>query len=265
MIVEIILVQATIRHRYRQAIRRGCLFVISRSIFSLAIFPVFSPLYLQTTSLSSVNTMAGFFRITVLFLFLSAACHAQDDQQAVRRCFDNYKAAILEDRGEDAVQYVDSRTIRYYEEILQLTKTADSAAIDTLSLLDKLMVFSIRYRLTREEITTTDGRGLLVHAIHKGMVGKSSVAGNEVGTITVEGAQAKAQLIADDKRTQVYFRFYREEGGWKIDLTALFPLAATAFDHMAQMSGLSDNEFLFDILERLTGTKPGPEIWQPVQ
>ncbi len=203
--------------------------------------------------------------VVVLCLLVSAVCHADDETKAVQECFAGYKSAIMEDRGGEAVQYVDSRTIGYYDMILRLTKTADSAAMDTLSLLDKLMVLSIRHRLTREEITATDGRGLLVYAIQKGMIGKGSVASNDIGTITVEDTFARAQLVADGKRAPYHFHFYKEDGQWKIDLTALFPLAATAFSQMAQTSGLPDNEFLIDILGRLTGVSPSSDIWEPVQ
>ena len=55
-----------------------------------------------------------------------------------------------------------------------------------------------------------------------------------------------------------------EEGQWKIDLTSLFPVSTMAFKKMADESGENQNDYLFSLLEMITGKKPGTEIWQPI-
>lgn len=59
--------------------------------------------------------------------------------------------------------------------------------------------------------------------------------------------------------------FYKEEGTWKIDLTSLFPIGSMAFKKMQQESGMDENEYLFMLLEMLTGRKPGNEIWNTIE
>lgn len=203
----------------------------------------------------------------LLFLLLmlpGMALSAQkSEEKQVRKSFDAYKKAILNDRGEEAVKYVDSRTVKYYDDMARLVKNADSASVAGLSLMDRLMIFSIRHRATQEEIPGFDGRKLLVYAIQNGMVGKNSVAGNEIGEVTIQGDFAKGQFIYQKEPVPFYFEFYKEELLWKIDLTALFPLSAVAFQKMVKDSGQEENEYLFFLLEMLTGRKPGPEIWQP--
>ena len=69
--------------------------------------------------------------------------------QQVKECFSRYKSAILNDEGEKAADYVDSRTINYYSKMLEVTKAADSAEVNRLNILDKLMVFTIRHRTSK--------------------------------------------------------------------------------------------------------------------
>ena len=188
----------------------------------------------------------------------------KSEEKLVKKSFDNYKSAILNDKGEEAVKYVDSRTIKYYSEILELVKTADSSKIETLSILDKLMVFSIRHRTDKNDILSFDGETLLVYAIKSGMVGKNGVVNNSIGEVIIESEFAKGQFITNGQKTPFYFHFYKEEGQWKIDLTSLFPVSTMAFKKMVDESGEDQNDYLFSLLEIITGRKPGPEIWQPI-
>ena len=109
-----------------------------------------------------------------------------------------------------------------------------------------------------------DGKGLFVYAIKKGMVGKSSVSNNTIGDVTVNKGFAKGQLVASGQKVPLYFHFYKEQGQWKFSLTSLFPASNMAFKKMMEDSGQKENDYLFSILEVLTGRKPGTEIWQPL-
>lgn len=203
------------------------------------------------------------FGLLVLLIAGQFVYGQKSEERLVKKSFDSYKTAILNDKGDEAVMYVDSRTIKYYSEILELVKTADSSKMETLSILDKLMVFSIRHRTSNEDIQSFDGKSLLVYAIKSGMVGKNSVANNSIGDVTIDSDFAKGQFIANGQKAPFYFHFYKEEGLWKIDLTSLFPVSTMAFKKMADDSGQSQNDYLFSLLEMITGKKPGAEIWKP--
>jgi hypothetical protein len=206
------------------------------------------------------------FNLFALLFALSMMCMGQKkEEKLVRAAFDGYKSAILNNEGSEAVKHVDSRTIKYYSGILDLVKTADSAKIASLPLLDKLMVFSIRHRTSKDDILSFDGKGLLVYAIKSGMVGKNSVANNSVGEVTIDNNFAKGQFISLGQKAPFDFHFYKEEGQWKIDLTALFSVSTMAFQKMVEESGQEENEYLFSLLEIITRKKPGPEIWKKVQ
>jgi len=213
-----------------------------------------------------MKNMIKNFSLLLIFAFVLNSCSAQKkEEKLIRNSFENYKSAILNDKGEEAVQYVDSRTITYYSEILKKTKNADSIEVNNLGLMDKLMVFSIRHRATKSEILSFDGKGLLVYAIKEGMVGKNSVANNTIGDVEIDGTFAKGQFIANGQKAPFHFHFYKEEDTWKIDLTSIFTIGTAAFKKMQEESGLNENEYLFSLLEMLTGRKPDNEIWKNIE
>ena len=203
---------------------------------------------------------ALFLLVLLLPLF---PCAAQSTQDSIRGTFNDYKSAILNDDGERAVGYVDSRTLAYYGEMLDKTKTADSSTVDALPIMDKLMVLAIRHRTSRADLLRFDAQKLFVYAIEQGMVGKGSVMNIEIGEVTVDGATARGQFMSNGVPGPVYFGFY-DENGWKVDLTSIFPAANEAFQQMVDESTTNENEYLIQILEMLTGTPASEDIWQPV-
>jgi len=203
--------------------------------------------------------------LTLLPALINVAFGQKGEQDLVRKAFDSYKSAILNDNGDVAVKFVDSRTIKYYNGIVDLVKNADSAKVETLSILDKLIVFTIRHRTSKEDILSFDGKSLLIYAIKSGMVGKNSVVNNSIGDVTIDGNFAKGQFVVSGQKAPFNLHFYKEDQQWKIDLTSLFSVSTIAFKKMADDSGQNENDYLFGLLEMITGTKPGPGIWQPIQ
>lgn len=203
--------------------------------------------------------------LLLLVAFFQPVFAQKKDAEAVKKAFENYKSAILNDKGAEAVKFVDSRTIKYYQDVSDWVRSADSSKVENLSLLDKFMVFTVRHRSTREEQLAFNGKSLLVFAINNGMVGKNSVANNTIGEVIIEDNFARAQLVSRGKAAPLYFHFYKEDKQWKLDLTALFALSSTGFKKMIEESEESENDFLFNMLEMITGKRPGAEIWKPAQ
>ncbi len=202
--------------------------------------------------------------VFILLLTAQLTYGQESEEKLVKKSFDRYKSAILNDKGKEAATYVDSRTINYYGEILELVKTADSLKVEALPIIDKFIVFAVRHRTSRQDILNFDGKALLVFAIKSGMVGKNSVANISIGDVIIDNDFAKGQFISNGQKAPIYFHFYKEDGLWKIDLTSLFPVSGEAFQKIVDESGESQNDYLFSLLEMLTGKKPGAEIWHPI-
>lgn len=203
--------------------------------------------------------------LILTFLWWTMSYGQDSEEQSVRASFNSYKSAILNDRGEEAINFVDSRTIKYYDDVLESAKTADSAQVESLSVWDKLMVLLIRHRTSKDDILSFDGRSVLVYVIENGMVGKNSVIDNSIGEVAIDGTFAKGRLVSKGQNTPLDLHFYKEDSRWKIDLTFLFKISTIALKNMIEESGQSENEFFFSLLEIATGKKPNAQIWQPIR
>ena len=201
--------------------------------------------------------------ISALFINTTPAQNTEAAQ--VKKTFDSYKTAILNDKAEKALETIDSRTLKYYTEILDAVKMADSSKITSMSLIDKITILSVRARATKDEIILMKGHDLFLFAIKNGMVGKDGVINNSVGDVTVNKNFAKGQLLVNGKKAPLYFHFYKENGKWKIDLTSLFPMSNVVLKKMIEESGKPEDEYIMMLLEAITGIKQSSEIWKPVQ
>ncbi len=126
------------------------------------------------------------------------------------------------------------------------------------------MVLSIRHRTSKEDILSFNGEKLFIYAIEQGMVGKSSIGNNAIGETIITDNFAKGTFLFQGQKTPYFFHFYKEDGQWKIDLTALFDISAGAFEQMIASSGKDENNYLLELLEILTGNKPDNTIWRPL-
>ena len=186
------------------------------------------------------------------------------DKAKVREVFKSYKDAILNDRGKEAVKYLDSRTKKYYTEMLGKIKNADSTTVVNMRLVDKIIVLYVRQKASINEIKAFDGTSLMVFAFDNGLVDKNGVVNTTIDEIDIEGSFAKAQVTKNGNPSSFYFHFYKEGRKWKKNLTYLMPFGEWALQDMIEKSGREENDFLISILEAMTTKKTSKKIWHPI-
>lgn len=187
---------------------------------------------------------------------------AEIDEAKIRTCFEAYRNSILNDQGEAATKYVSTRTIQFYDSMAFLARTADSLLVDSLSIIDKLTVLSLRARTPNELLFSYEGREVFVFAINSGMVGKDDVRNNDVGKVYLDSTFARAMMEVNGVEAPFAMHFHLEEGEWKMDITSLFPITNTALGKVISDSEMTENQFLeFVISYGLKGKKPFHEIW----
>lgn len=206
---------------------------------------------------------------TTLTLFnltlLTILTFGQSDGELVKKSFDNYKKSILQGQGEEAIKYVNSKTTDYYDKELNLAIYGDSATINDLAIIDKLTVFIARHKIPNHELIKMNGKEFFIYAVNNGMIGKNSVMTTQVGDVTIKDNVAHGQMISNGQKTPLFFEFSKESTEWKVDLTSIFPPTNIALGKMLEQQGLSDNEFIFQTLEALTGRKVTDDIWKPLK
>ena len=199
-----------------------------------------------------------------LLATLNASLLAQNDQDEIKDCFKQYKEAILAQNGNEAVGLASTGTINYYQKMLDMALKADSSAVEKLGLIDKLTVLAVRHKLSKEEVAGHDGKSFFVYAVDNGLAGKKTVQSAELGEVQVSQKTAKGIIVVNGQTSEQYFEFF-DEGGWKIDMNQYLASTNESMAEVVKMTGMSEHQFLGQVLQSLTGNAPDNSIWQPLQ
>ncbi|WP_339706183.1 hypothetical protein [Algoriphagus aquimarinus] len=202
--------------------------------------------------------------LLVLTLFLTQFAFGQQEKDLVRESFENYKSAVLENRGSDAPNFLSSRTLSYYDGIIHHAIKSDSATIDDLPFFDKFTVLLIRHYIPKEEIVTMDAKTFLKYSVEKDLFGKESYINSKIGEVKISGKFAQGKLRVNNKESTISYDFYKEDGEWKFDLLSVMKLSTGYIMDFIDSSDYTINEFIFAALLRLDGKEPKPTIWQPI-
>jgi len=203
--------------------------------------------------------------LLICFLFQQVFIFSQDKTQPIRDVFDNYKSAIMAGENSKAIEFMDTRTLDYFKMIHEYVLTADSLTLESLSIMDKFTVLSIRQMATRKEILAFTDKSIIDFTIRKGMMGKNTVEGFTLGKISVKDNFAKAQILEEEKKSDKYYHFYSDGTQWKIDITSLFPAEEKETAELIQQTGKTENEFILGILEIMSQKKVSPSIWKKIK
>jgi hypothetical protein len=188
------------------------------------------------------------------------------EESYVIESFIQYKAAILNNQGAKAVEFLDEQTVEYFGRILRQVWSADKESLGGESFVNRLMVLLLRHMTPAQVLLEMDAQALLVHAIDNGWVGKTDLEGQTVRDVSIKGNFARAALYQDDQATGLSFYFFKEDGRWKLDLVSLMQISNQALKEMAAQSGLeSEDAFILSIIESLSGRKVPSDIYKPLK
>ncbi|MEN9647378.1 MAG: hypothetical protein RLY57_182 [Candidatus Parcubacteria bacterium] len=194
-----------------------------------------------------------------------ASLATTSDEVLVKRAFEGYKYSLLNKDGVSAVTYVDSHTISYYNQMLELTKYGSKKTIQERSIIDQMIVLITRQLFDKATISTLEnGRDYIEFAIEKGLIGEDQVKIMVVNSVQVVGDKAYIELVADGKVLPIKFTAQKEQGKWLIDITSVLPLAEEAFQALFAQSGLTNEEMIVYMLENLSGRPVTDEIWNVI-
>ena len=213
--------------------------------------------------------------LSLLFALLICSCTEKTESEEssksstvhnadIMNVYQDYKESILNDKGSAAYECIDKETRDYYDWLIVASNELNKKQIQALGLMDHFTICVLRKNLTASELAKMSGKDLFIYAIDNGMVGKNSVVNAELGNVITNGNFSKAEFVVNGQKTPFFFHFYREDKLWKLDITHLFSLGTMALKKMVEDSGETENDFITNILEVLTGKKPTKNIWKPI-
>ncbi len=178
--------------------------------------------------------------------------------------FDGYKSAILAQDGEIAVQRVTKSTIQEYEDYLTWAKTYGREELNKLSFINRFQVIIIKHRVPKERILEMSGEEIFAHAVNNDWIGKSGVIPMKADNYEISGNRAISDAIISGQKLPYKFQYINENGVWKFDLTIIMKASNEPLRQAAVNSGLTENEFIFKLVETVSGKKVSEEIWEPI-
>ncbi len=205
-------------------------------------------------------------RLPVLLLVVSLVVPslAHADATAVDQSFQAYRTAILASDGAKAAAVVTQDSHDLYREYADQALTLDRSGLNALHVMDRTNVLLLRHSLDRSRMESMSGEEIIAFAVDQGWIGKEGAERLQLGDYEVTGDAATGTVLAPDgRRTSFKLQFLKEAERWRLDLVSMLNITRTAIEYSVRQSGMSEDEFLFLVLEVSTGRKAGPEIWSP--
>jgi hypothetical protein len=203
-----------------------------------------------------------------LFLWLwSMTGSAQTDSTAeVVASFKTYKEAVVKQDGKAAVPVISQGTIDYFGAILKHDLESPKADVEKLRTADKLLVLRARHQVPSENLRKMSAADFFAYGIDKGWTTKESIVGLDLGRVDISGDTAKAELIVGGKKApaSMVYVFHKEKGAWKLDMIPMMTRVDAMFKQAIRAQEIEENEFLFNILESVSGRKVSEDVWKPI-
>jgi len=191
-----------------------------------------------------------------------AAAPAGGDVKAVKATFKTYQSALLKRNGAGAAAVMNRGTITYYQRMRDLAVAGKPDEVKKLPLLDKLMVLRMRHQIPLAQLQAMDGKAAFGHGVSQGWVG-DSVAKVGAGPVEITGDRASLTFMVGGKPTPAKLALDREDGAWRIDLVSLFELSGAGFKNLHAESGKSEDEFILELVQQVSGKPVPATIWNP--
>ncbi|MDR3226987.1 MAG: hypothetical protein LBT56_04880 [Prevotellaceae bacterium] len=188
--------------------------------------------------------------ISIVVLFF-AGCE-NNDVESIKECFEIYKNSLLNISGNEAIKVVDENTIKYYSTMLEYAQTIKYNELQKLSLMNKILVLTLRHILTLDELNKMNGEKLFIWAIDYGMISMQDTENLLLKDIVIDKNdrnQAKGLLVASKYNIGYKIKFVKEQGSWKIDLTSMFNFAEKLFQTTRKQLDMTEEQFIHATLE----------------
>ncbi|KOY85999.1 hypothetical protein AD998_07455 [bacterium 336/3] len=208
-----------------------------------------------------------FYILSFFFSILVISCNTKArDKKAIQLCLNKYLETTQASNGLEAIKYIDKQSIAYYDNIVKLTKTADSTTISNLKFLDKFFVLGARHLFKKEDILTMNGENLFILLVANDMVGDEEKTSNVlVQNIKIEKNHATGEVLMD-KKGKVTISFNKINNEWKFNLLSTFSIAEEEFKNIISQldDSMSEDDFLVLLLKESNQKEPSKDIWKPI-
>lgn len=190
---------------------------------------------------------------------------ALSSEQAIRATYESYKKAVRAHDGVSAFDVLNAASQAHYQHLVEWIISASADDVQQLPLIERQSVLIARQCVGISELLELKtGRDLFALSVSRGWVNGDALSSFELGTIAITGNHATAPAVIGGEETGEQFRFDREGQEWRIDWTPTDE-QRDLLRLSVEMSGMSETQYLFDLVAKLSGRPISDAIWQPIR
>lgn len=203
--------------------------------------------------------------IVILVLSVIGCEKSQNTSQtatsAVQESFAVLKGALREGDGKEAVSRVTPATLDLYERCRKLALDSSHTDFESLSQLEVLLTFQLRWLLAKETLESMDGAAVFSWGVKEGLVKKQTLESIEIDNVQVEGHKAIATLINRGQPvTDLVFDFELHDGAWKLDFERVLKSSDRAFSELRKKADKTKIELAVYLIARTYNKEVPPQI-----
>jgi hypothetical protein len=171
-----------------------------------------------------------------------------------------YRTAVVERDGPEAVSYLSRDTLSLYLGIRKSALCAPKASLRFDPLFERLTALLFRHVADPEFLREATVEQLAAYVIREAWLTGPHLSETTVVNVEYYDGYAIVQAKFGDA-SDSYLRLVQEAGFWKIDLR---PVLRQNNDALARrLRSPNEDAVLLIAVERITGSRPTDDIWQP--
>lgn len=201
----------------------------------------------------------------LLILFLTSCFDRKQEQRELIKTWKAYRLAFSNNIGKECSKYIDSESIKYYEYILTLVRTADSATVERLRMDQQLAILLARHTMLPSQIAVLNGKTFFESLVQQDEGGGLNET-TSFEFLSVNPTHAEAQIIDTNGERGLKVIFNKENKIWKLNVPFISgQISKTAWEQVVKESGKTKHEFIYAVLELSNHQKPTNKVWHPLK
>ncbi len=184
---------------------------------------------------------------------------AQSDEKQVLDALSDLAGAVNTRDAAAFERYCGADALDWHDIVRKAAAAMNRDELEALPKVTKFAVLRMRHAFTRDELTQTPRKELFRSAVARGaFVSPTVLRDARPGAIMIDGN--RAQLSLAEAPELFIFTFRREAGAWKIVWSDLLEMDEAALPEQIAQSGLTEDDFMIERIERDTGVRVDRKI-----
>ena len=189
------------------------------------------------------------------------------EKDKIKAVFSNFQNALTKHESTNIKEYLTKESLDEFGEYKDIALHASEDNMQSLSLMKKLYVLSLRHLLTEKKLLGMDKTDILPFLMdNKITLNGAAILYFELSHIAVKDDAANAWFKFKDEQFSDYsFLFLKQDGTWKFDLRTMLRVSEGAVATLIKKQNIPENDALILSIETATGRKVSPNIWRPLK